>query len=97
MRTYEAVFILDSRKLEDSGEGFCQRVKEHVESLGGAIGKTMNLGRKQFARPLGRHKSGTYLDFIVTLDPEKVADFHDRYRLDSLVLRQEVFNYEPHA
>ncbi len=91
MNTYETVFILDSRKVDDGGEAFSRGVRQHVESLGGLIEKVESLGRKTFARPIGRHRAGVYWDFIMRLAPARVEGFRDRYRLDGLVLRLEVF------
>ena len=94
MKTYEAVFILDSKKLEDNGETFAKSAGEQVEALGGKVHKAVSLGRKQFARPIGKHKAGNYWDLIVDLAPESVIALEDRYRLNDTVLRLVIFNYE---
>lgn len=94
MKTYEAVFILDPKKIEDNGEAFAKSAGADVESLGGKVHKTVSLGRKQFARPIGKHRAGNYWDLIIDLAPENVALLQDRYRLNTTVLRFVVFNYE---
>lgn len=94
MRTYEVVFILDPKKLEDGGDAFVKTAGETVVSLGGKVHKSVSLGRKQFARPIGKHKVGIYWDLIVDMDAAGAAALKDRYRLNATVLRLEVFVYE---
>ncbi len=93
MRTYETIFILDPKKLEDGGEAFSKAAGAQVEALGGKVQKSVSLGRRQFARPIGKHKAGVYWDLVVDLANESVAVLKDRYRLNSTVLRLEVFDY----
>ena len=91
MRTYEAVFILDPKKVEDGGEAFAKAAGELVVALGGKVQRCVSLGRRQFARPIGKHKAGIYWDLAVDLSAASVATLKDRYRLNSTVLRLEVF------
>ena len=93
MKTYEAVFILDSKKLEDNGEVFAKSAGEQIEALGGKVHKAVSLGRKQFARAIGRRRAANYWDLIIDLEPESVVALQDGYRLNETVLRLVVFNY----
>ena len=95
MKTYEAVFILDDKKLDDHGDSFARRVGDHIRDLGGKVKEKGSLGRKQFARRIKKKSAGQYWDFVFDLDPEQVATFEEKYRLDSAVLRLVVFIYEP--
>jgi small subunit ribosomal protein S6 len=94
LKTYEAVFILDPKKVEDGGEALAKGVSEQAEALGGKVQRAVPLGRRQFARPLGKHRAGVYWDIVLDLQNEAVAAFKDRYRLNSAVLRLEVFLFE---
>ena len=94
MTTYEAVFILDCKLVEDGGEAFSQEVAKHIRSLGGRVQQRVSMGRRQFARAIGKHKAGNYWDFVFDLDPAKVAAFKDKYRLNSTVLRLQAVLYE---
>jgi ribosomal protein S6 len=94
LRTYEAVFILDDRKFEDAGEAFSREIGSHIKSLGGKGKERNSLGRKQFARPIGKHVTGLYWGFVFDLDPSKVGTFQDKYRLNTSVLRLTVLQYE---
>ena len=95
MKTYEAVFILDDKKLDDHGDSFARQVGDHIRDLGGKVKEKGSLGRKQFARRIKKRSAGQYWDFVFDLDPDKVVTFEDKYRLDDAVLRLVVFIYEP--
>lgn len=95
MRTYEAVFILDERKIEDRGDSFARRVAGHIKDLGGKVQERQSLGRRQLAHPVKKHSSGVYWDFVLDLAPDKLSAFEDKYRLDETVLRLVVFHYNP--
>lgn len=95
MNDYEAVFILDERRIEDGGEAFSSEVESQVTQLGGSVQKKESMGRKHFARMIGKHKAGIYWDFVLSLDPATIDDLRDKYRLDRRVIRLAVLNYEP--
>ena len=94
MRKYEAVFILDPRKVEGDGEGFSGTIEEAFKELGGTVERVKCLERKTFARPIGHHTMGIYWDYVVSLPPQAVAELKDKYRLNQTVLRLVVFNFE---
>lgn len=94
MKTYEAIFILDERHVEDGGEAFAAEVEEVIATLGGKLVEKKSLGRKTFAREIKKKKSGIYWQFVVELAPEKVAELQERYRLNQVVMRLDVFIYE---
>ena len=93
MRTYDVVFILDEKKVEDGGEKFANDVVAQVNSLGGNVKEKNAIGRRQFARAIGKNNSGIYWEFVTDLDPSKVAALQEKYRLDPTVLRLVCFDY----
>ncbi len=97
MKPYEAVFILDSKKFEDGGESFSRDAEKHIKSLGGRVNHRISLGRRQFARPIAKHRAGNYWDLLFELDPDQVEALHDNYRLNASVLRLEVFQHDGSA
>ena len=94
MRKYEAVFILDPRKVEGNGEAFSASIEDVFKSNGATIERTMCLDKKTFARPIKKHKVGIYWDYVATMGPETVAVLKDYYRLNQTVLRLVFFLYE---
>jgi small subunit ribosomal protein S6 len=94
MNKYEAVFILDPKKVDDGGDAFVAQATQRIEEqLGGKVAETTNMGRKHFARPIGKHRAGVYWDLVIELNADQVAVLQESYRLDSAVLRLQVFTY----
>ena len=93
MAKYEAVFILDPRKVEGNGEAFGATIEEQLKALGAEITRVKCLDKKTFARPIGKHKVGIYWDYVVEMAPHCVAELEDKYRLNQTVLLLCVFNF----
>lgn len=87
MKKYEAVFILDVRKVEDEGKAFSEEFGKNLESMGGKLIEANEMGRKQFAREIKKRKAGVYLNFVFELDAEKETQIREQFRLDERVLR----------
>ena len=87
MKKYEAVFILDIRKTDDEGAAFSKEFGELIESLGGKMESAVPMGRKQFTYDINKRKAGIYWDFMFELDPLKIIDIKNKYKLNDKVLR----------
>lgn len=94
MKKYEAIFILDIRKVEDEGKGFTEEFGKNLESWGGKLIEANAMGRKQFAREINKRKAGIYWNYIFELDPLKVKEIRDKYRLDERMIRMLIISYE---
>ena len=94
MNKYEAIFILNPKKVEDGGDAFIAQATQRIqEQHGGKVGETSSMGRKHFARPIGRHRAGVYWDLLVDMPADQIAALQESYRLDSAVLRLQIFTY----
>lgn len=93
MKEYEAVFILDERKVEDAGKAFAEEFGAFIAGQQGVMVESLAMGRRQFAREIRKRKSGLYWDFVFSLDPARAGSIRDRYRLDERVVRLQVFHY----
>ena len=94
LKKYEAVFILDIRKVADEGEAFSKEFAEMVKSVGGELHECVSMGRKQFARELNKRKAGIYWNYIFSMSPEAADSIQEKYKLEERVLRILVINYE---
>jgi len=94
MKKYEAVFILDERKVDDGGKGFAEEVVKFIVGHGGEMIETVPMGRKQFAREIRRRKAGIYWDFVFAMPPDQAIAIRPQFRLDERILRMQVFNYD---
>lgn len=87
MNKYEAVFILDPRKVDDEGKTFTNEVTALITSLGGTVDKTELMGRKPFMREIKKRKAGYYINLFFTMPSTSVIEIRNRYRLDERMLR----------
>ncbi len=94
MSKYEAILILDDHVYEDGGDAFIDQIESTIQDLSGTITERKSLGRRQFARQMGKRSTGIYWDLIVELPPGKVADLKEKYRLDTSVLRLAVYTFD---
>ena len=94
MKKYEAVFILDMRKVEDEGKAFSEEFAKNIQGWGGKVVESIPMGRKQFAREIRKRKAGVYWDYVFELDPLKAGEVREKYRLDERVVRILTINYE---
>lgn len=94
MKKYEAIFILDDRKVDDGGKNFISEVEAAIGEFGGAVTESKSMGRKQFAYPIKKKRGGIYWDVVFELPEDKVAELKNRYRLNQTLLRLEVFIYD---
>ena len=91
MRKYEAIFILNDRKFDDSGEAFSTKVEEVLKSCDATDVSKKGLGRRQFARAIGKRTHGLYWSFGFKMTADQVENFQDKFRLEENVLRHVVF------
>ena len=94
MKKYEAVFILDMRKVEDEGKAFSEELAGNIQSWGGSMVESIPMGRKQFAREIKKRKAGIYWDYVFELEPLAVIKIRNQYRLDERMIRLLIINFE---
>lgn len=94
MKKYEAVFILDIRKVEDEGDGFTREFGALIGTLGGKMDEAKPMGRIQFSYEIKKRKAGIYWNYLFELDQDKVLELKDKFRLDERVLRNQIVIYD---
>ena len=94
MKKYEAILILDDRKVEGNGSAFVKDVEKVIAELGGSDIASDCMGRKQFAYPIKKKNAGTYWDILFSADEATNKKILDRYRLTAEVLRLVIFTYD---
>ena len=87
MKKYESLFILDVRKVEDEGNALSKEFCSLIEGWGGKVTGADAMGRLQFSYEIKKRKAGIYWDFMFELDPLKIADIKNKYKLNDKVLR----------
>lgn len=94
MKKYEAIFIMDIRKVDDEGAGVCSEIATLIGKWGGEMLKSVSLGRRQFAYEMKKRKGGIYWNLIFTADPDKVKELKEHFRLDERILRNMIINFD---
>ena len=94
MKKYEAIFILDIRKVDDEGAGVSSEIETLIKKWGGEMVKSISLGRRQFAYEVKKRKGGIYWNYVFTALPDKVKELKDNFLLDERVLRNMIINFD---
>jgi len=94
LKKYEAVYILDVRKVEDDGKAWSAEFAKLVEDFGGKVEENVFMGRKQFAREINKRKVGAYYNFVFSVPAEGVKKLVDEYALDERVIREMIINFD---
>lgn len=94
MKKYEAVFILDIRKVEDEGDAFTKELTALIKDLGGEMQEAIPMGRHQFAYEIKKRKAGIYWNYIFESDPAKLIAIKEKFILDERVIRNMIINYD---
>lgn len=94
MKKYEAIFILDLRKVEDEGKAFSEEFAKLIQGWNGNMVESISMGRKQFAREIKKRKAGVYCNYVFELDEQKETEIREFFRLDERVLRIMIIQYD---
>lgn len=89
-RNYEALLIFAGNVNEDSLDKAIERANGDIEKLGGKIESVENLGRKQFARVMGKCESGVYVKTRFAIEPEQISAIHARFALNDECFRIQI-------
>lgn len=90
-RLYEALVILPRTLGEEDIEGAVSSIRSDVEKIGGVFCGAARIGKRLFARPLGkRQDAGYYLVVECELEGEQVAALRARFKLNEKIFRTQV-------
>lgn len=90
MRTYDALYIFVGISKEEALNASLEKALAEVERVGGKIVSTDSLGKRSFSRPMSKKESGVYVKVRMELDPSKIRELTDRYRLVEEVFRVQI-------
>ena len=90
MKKYEALYIFVGITKDDALEACLEKAVAEITKLGGNIVSTESLGKRTFSRQLSKRDSGVYVKVVFELDPLKVVELVNRYRLVEDVFRVQI-------
>ncbi|MGE5595274.1 MAG: 30S ribosomal protein S6 [Hyphomicrobiales bacterium] len=88
MREYELTVVYDLAVTESGGaDASIELLTTAVESRGGKVLRTDHWGRRRMAYPINRALDADYIVSRIEIDPAKVRDLEDGFRIDERVYR----------
>ena len=90
MKKYDALYIFVGIAKDDALNANLEKALAEVTRVGGNILTTESLGKRAFSRPMSKKDSGVYVKVRMELDPSKVSELVDRYRLVEEVFRVQI-------
>ena len=90
MKKYDGLYIFAGNAKDDVLENNFAKAIAEIERFGGKVESQDILGKRTFARPMQKRDSGVYALVRFELDPAKVKDLVNRYRLVEEVFRVQI-------
>lgn len=90
MKTYDALYVFVGVAKDDAVEAPLEKALSEVTRLGGNVLEKVVLGGRAFSRPMKKRERGTYVKVRFELDPSKVDELVNRYRLVEEVFRVQI-------
>ncbi len=86
-RTYEGLFILNTSGKEENHKELVEKLEKEIHAAGGKISKVERMDKRPFARVAHDVESGYYVNIVFDMDPENLAAFRTKLKLDTDVFR----------
>ena len=90
MRKYDALYVFVGVAKDDAVEAPLEKALAEVTRLGGEVLEKVVLGGRAFSRPMKKRDRGTYVKVRFQIDPSKLEELVNRYRLVEDVFRVQV-------
>jgi small subunit ribosomal protein S6 len=90
MKKYDGLYIFAGQAKDDVLDGQIAKALAEVTRLGGNVLMQEVLGKRAFAHPMRKRESGVYVQVRFELDPAKVSELVNRYRLVEEVFRVQI-------
>lgn len=90
MKKYDALYIFVGIAKDDALEANLEKALAEVTKLGGNILEKVQLGKRQFSRPMKKRDVGVYVKVRFEMDPLKVTELTNRYHLVEEVFRVQI-------
>lgn len=90
MKKYDALYIFVGITKDDVLEANLEKALAEVTRVGGNVLEKVSLGKRAFSRPMKKRESGVYVKVRMELDPQKVTELVNRYKLVEEVFRVQI-------
>ena len=90
MKKYDGLYIFAGNAKDDVLESNFAKAVAEIERFGGKVESQDILGKRTFARPMQKRDNGVYALVRFEMDPAKVKELVNRYRLVEEVFRVQI-------
>ena len=90
MKKYDALYVFVGIAKDDALEACLEKAVAEIVKLGGSVLSSESLGKRAFSRKLSKRDSGVYVKVRFEIDPLKVKELLNRYRLVEEVFRVQI-------
>ena len=90
MKKYDGFYIFAGNAKDDVLESNFAKAIAEIERFGGKVESQDILGKRTFARPMQKRENGVYALVRFELDPAKVTELVNRYRLVEEIFRVQI-------
>ena len=87
MKTYELLTILKPNLDSDEVDKAIEKIDADLAELGGKVESRDKIGRKNLAYNIPKSRDGFFVNSIISMPADKVADFKRALKLNDNVLR----------
>jgi small subunit ribosomal protein S6 len=87
MRNYESLYIIHPEVVADELTAMVEKFQKVLTDQGAEIYKLDNWGVRKLAYPINKNERGCYVQTLFSAEPQVIAEFERRMRLDEKVLR----------
>lgn len=96
-KNYESVVIINATLDDEQINSIVKTIQSLITDNGGEINEVDVWGRKRLAYPIEKAKSGFYVVYRFTSNPEFISKLERMYRLDENVIRFITIALDKHA
>ncbi len=94
MRNYEALYIVHPEVVADELTALVDKFQAVLTDQNAEIHKLDNWGVRKLAYPINKVERGCYVQTLFRAEPQVIAEFERRLRLDEKVLRFLTVRFE---
>ena len=86
-RTYEVMYIADPETADETIAKLNEAVEKLVQTEGGSVVRTDDIGRKRMAYQINKKKEGYYVLFEIEGSGQEIAEIERRMRVNDAIIR----------
>ena len=90
MKKYDALYIFVGISKDDVLEANLEKALAEITRAGGNVLEKVSLGKRSFSRPMRKRESGVYVKVRFEIDPTRLAELVNRYKLVEEVFRVQI-------